>query len=88
MGILFGASGCLLVRAGITKLSELKIDTDKDWLAYGITNLKELAVGMARGDVLVYNGSILAKVSPGSVGHEFASSGPGQVPVWEAPPAP
>lgn len=88
MGILFGASGCLLVKAGITRLSQLQIDVDKDWDGYGITNLRELAAGMARGDVLVHNGSILVKVSPGSAGHEFTSGGPGNTPDWKTPPIP
>ena len=33
----------LLTKAGITKLSELQVDADKNWQGCGISNLKELA---------------------------------------------
>jgi hypothetical protein len=33
------------VGVGVTKLSELEIDADKDWNAKKITNLSELSVG-------------------------------------------
>jgi len=71
---------------GIRFLSELVIDGDKDWLGFGITNLKELAAGMAKGDVLVQKGSVLVKVSPGDIGDGFTSGGTGQMPGWEPPP--
>ena len=86
MGILFGASGCLLVRAGITKLSELQIDADKDWQGHGVINLAHLATGMTKGSLLVHNGSVLAAVPAGTIGDEFTSNGPGHMPEWEAPP--
>lgn len=88
MGILYGSSSCILVKAGITKLSELEIDADKDWNGKGITSLKELAAGMARGDILVHDGALLARVSPGSIGHEFTSAGGGHMPGWSPPPEP
>ncbi len=89
MGIMFGASGCLLVRAGITKLSELKIDVDIDWSGYGITNLKELVQGMQKGDVLQRGGSgVLERLSPSAIGYELTSTGAGQAVEWQAPPAP
>jgi hypothetical protein len=73
---------------GVKFLSELVIDCDKDWLGFGITNLKELAAGMVKGDVLVQDGSVLVKVSPGDIGDEFTSGGPGHMPGWEPPPVP
>ena len=88
MGILYGNSSCLLVKGGITRLSELSIDVAKDWQGFGISNLKELAAGMGKGDVPVHDGSILAKASPGSIGHEFSDGGPGHTPSWQPPPAP
>jgi len=88
MGILYGSSSCILVKAGITKLSELEIDADKDWNGRGITSLKELAAGMGKGDALVHDGSVLVKVSPGDIGDEFTSGGPGHMPGWEPPPVP
>jgi len=86
MGILFGASGCLLKKAGITKLSELEIDADKDWQGYGITSIAYLASGMTRGSLLVHNGSVLAAVPAGTIGNEFTSNGPGHIPDWKSPP--
>ena len=86
MGIFLGPSGCLLVKGGITRLSELEIDADKNWQGYGITNLAHLAAGMSKGCVLVHNGSILEAVPAGSIGNELTSNGPGGVPEWKAPP--
>ena len=86
MGILFGASGCLLTKPGITRLSELEIDADKDWQGYSIDNIAHLASGMARGSLLVHNGSILVAIPSGPIGHEFTSGGPGVQPSWESPP--
>ena len=88
MGLLYGNSGALLSKAGITKLSELVIDTDKDWNGKTITNCGGAAVGMGKGDLLVHNGTVLVAVSPGAIGHEFTSRGPGFVPGWEPPPGP
>ena len=87
MGILFGNSGCLLTKAGITKLSELIIDADKDWNGHTITNCGGLAAGMGKGDILAQDGSVLVKISPGSIGHEFTDGGPGNMPSWKEPPS-
>ena len=84
--MLFGASSCLLVKAGITRLSELEVDANKDWQGYGITNIAHLASGMTRGSLLVHNGSVLAAVPAGTIGNEFTSNGPGHMPEWKAPP--
>lgn len=54
----------LLVKGGITKLSELEIDADKDWLAQGITNIKEIAASMAKGDLAVRGNTVLVKFPP------------------------
>ena len=89
MGILFGSSSCLLVKAGITKLSQLQIDADKDWQGYGISNLKELAPGMQKGDMLQRGDSgVLERFSPGPIGFELTSNGPGHEVEWQAPPIP
>ena len=88
MGIL-GRGGSLLVRSGITRLSELAIDTDKDWGGHGISNLKELASGMQRGDILQRgDGGVLEKLSSGTIGFEITSNGPGHEVEWQAPPTP
>jgi len=87
MGILFGSSSCLLAKAGITRLSELDIDADKDWEGYGVFNLKELVPGMGQGDMLQRGDSgVLEKFSPGSIGFELTSNGPGHEVEWKAPP--
>lgn len=86
MGVFLGPSGCLLMKGGITKLSELEIDADKDWLGYGVTNMAHLAAGMTRGSLLVHNGLVLAAVPAGTIGDEFTSNSPGHMPEWKAPP--
>lgn len=87
MGILFGNSGALLTKAGITKLSELIIDTDKDWNGHVLTNCGGLASGMGKGDLLVHDGSVLVALSPGAIGHELTDGGPGHTPSWQPPPS-
>lgn len=67
---------------GITKLSELIIDVDKNWLTFGITNLKELAAAMAKGDLPVRGAAILQRLTPGAIGLVLTSDGPGHLPVW------
>jgi len=74
------------IPAGITKLSELIIDDDKDWQGFGITNLKELVAGMGTGGLLVHNGSVLVNTLPGTIGHEFTSTGEASKPTWQPPP--
>ncbi len=56
----------LLVK-GTTKLSRLEIDADKDWGGYGITNLKQVAAGMGKGDIIYQDVGLVAllnKLSP------------------------
>ncbi len=76
----------LIVPKGVDSLSALDIDTDKDWQSFGIANLKELVSGMHRGDILVHDGTHIVKLSPGNIGDEFTSNGPGQPVSWNAPP--
>ncbi|MDD5510607.1 MAG: hypothetical protein PHI12_07355 [Dehalococcoidales bacterium] len=68
---------------GVTTLSALTIDADKDWAAKGITNLKELAAGMAIGDLLVRNLTKLERLQPGPIGYGFTSAGPLHIPSWQ-----
>ncbi|MFC1874643.1 hypothetical protein ACFLY3_00590 [Chloroflexota bacterium] len=56
-----------LIKGGTGKLSELEIDTDKDWQQKGITNLKAVAAGMAQGDIAFRGGDILERL-PGDYG--------------------
>ena len=74
---------------GITKLSELILDADKVWQDKGISNLKELALGMQRGDILHKGpGGVLVKLSPSSIGDELTSQGAGHEIWWQPPPTP
>ena len=77
-----------LLRGGISKLSELEIDVDKDWQAFGISNIKELAAAMTRGDILVRDDDVLVRILPGTIGHVLTSSGPLHLPVWAPPSTP
>jgi len=72
----------LLLKGGITKLSELEIDTDKDWQSRGITNLGGVAAGMAVGHVVQRNGGKLQTLAPGPAHTVLTSEGPGHLVVW------
>lgn len=78
----------LLVKGGITNLSELTIDADKNWQVKGITNLKEVASAMAKGDFPVRSNVILVRFAPGPIGFVLISGGPGHLPAWAPAPGP
>jgi hypothetical protein len=68
---------------GITKLSELNIDIDKDWGGYGITNMSGVAAGMGAGSVTQRGlAGILVDLPPGAVDLVLTSQGPGNLVVW------
>ena len=74
---------------GVKKLSELQIDADRDWNGKSIWNLKELALGMAKGDIIQKgSGGVLIKITPGPISFELTSNGPGKQIEWKAPPTP
>ena len=81
MGLL-KCGGCLLIKlpGGITKLSELEIDADKDWQGFGISNIKEVAAAMAKGDLPI--GGSMDKLTPGTAGEPLTSAGAGNTPTW------
>jgi hypothetical protein len=66
----------------VTKLSQLAIDYDKNWLQFGITNLKELAASMNKGDLLTHGGHIV-KITPGLIGTVLTAKGIGNSIAWE-----
>ena len=72
----------LLLKGGISKLSELEIDADKDWGGKGITNIKEIAEAMAIGYLTQQNGTKLVNLQPGVANLVLTSQGPGKVVVW------
>lgn len=81
MGLL-KCGGALLIKLGITKLSELTIDADKDWQVKGITNLLELVTSMQKGDMLVRSDNTLVKITPSSAGTRLTTQGAGALPTW------
>lgn len=81
MGLLKNG-GALLIKLGITRLSELMIDADKDWQLKGITNLLELASSMQKGDMLIRSDNVIVKITPGGAGTRLTTQGPGALPTW------
>ena len=81
------ASVNLLAR-GISRLSELQIDADKDWNGKGVWNLRELAQGMEKGDILYRGADRLVRLTPGPISYELTSRGVGNPVGWEPPPSP
>lgn len=73
-----------LAAAGITKLSELTIDADKDWGAHNITNLAGLAAGMAAGDTVYRGAAILERLAKGPLGYFLAQAATN--PYWAEVP--
>lgn len=75
----------LLTKAGITKLSELIIDTDKAWNEKIITQLKAIAGAMAKGDMVARGSDVIVKLTPGPISHVLTSQGAGKIPSWHPP---
>jgi len=69
-------------------ISQVYIDADKDWEAMGISNLKEVALGMTKGDFGVRGNSVLVRLQPGPITYVLVSAGPGHIPVWMPAPGP
>ena len=71
----------LLFKGG-SRLSELLIDTDKDMGGFGLTNIKEVAAGMAVGDTIFRDGTGIQKLSPGPLSSALVTRGPGHDPFY------
>lgn len=67
---------------GITKLSQLTIDADKDWQLKGISNIKELALAMVRGDLLVHDGVRIIRFPASVANLVLTSTGPLSMLQW------
>ncbi len=78
--------GNLLEKPGITRLSELEIDADKDWQAMGITNIRELVAGMNMGDMLTHDDTGIVILTPGDPGLMLTTDGPGNPLAWRHRP--
>ncbi|MBA7645510.1 hypothetical protein ES703_53268 [subsurface metagenome] len=74
-----------LLLKGITKISELEIDADKDWQGKGISNIKEIAEAMATGQIAQFDGTRLAKLLAGIENNVLTSQGLGHLVVWATP---
>jgi len=76
-----------LLNKGITKLSQLNIDSDKAWLdkqgnPKGISNIKELAANMVKGELLVKGDSVIERLPAGPDSYVLTSRGTGKIPTW------
>jgi hypothetical protein len=78
----------IMLREGIKALSQLQIDANKDWQAYGVSDLKEVASGMVIGDLIARGSSILVRLPTGPDQYVLTSAGAGNIPVWRAPSSP
>lgn len=78
----------LMIPKSATLISGVEIDADKDWQGFGISNLKELVGSMGKGDIIAHDGARMVILSPGNIGDELTSDGPGLSIAWKAPPAP
>jgi hypothetical protein len=67
---------------GITKLSQLTIDADKNWNLKGISIIKELALAMVRGDLLVHDGVRIVRLPATVANLVLTSTGPLSIPAW------
>lgn len=72
-----------LLLKGISNLSELDVDADKDWNLKSISNIKEVAAGMTAGDIVYHDGTQLVKLSPGQMDTQLFTLGPAHNPVWK-----
>ncbi len=67
---------------GITKLSELTIDANKDWAAKGITNIKQVADLMSKGDLVQKGDTVLVRIPAGPDSYVLTAQGPGKLCSW------
>jgi hypothetical protein len=74
-----------LLLKGVIKLSQLKVDSGKNWEAKEITNLRSVAEAMAYGDIAFRGASVMEKlIADAGKGYSFLRSrGPGLTPVWQ-----
>lgn len=75
----------LLTKAGITKLSELIIDADKDWQAKEISNLKGIVAAMAAGDLPYRGASVVESLAKSTQGYYLKQGA--DYPEWDVGPS-
>jgi len=74
-------------------ISQVLIDADKVWedalgTPYGISRLKEVVLGMIKGDLAVRGTDVLESIVAGNIGYVLTSAGPLHKPVWGPAPGP
>ena len=72
----------VLQKEGVKALSQLEIDADKDWQEKGITNIRQVAAGMAIGHLTQHDGTRLVTLEPGLDKKVLISRGPGNLVYW------
>jgi hypothetical protein len=70
---------------GVTALSALNIDADKDWNAKGISNIAFVAAGMQVGEMCYFDGAGIVRFTPGPAGTVLTTQGLGADPTWSHP---
>lgn len=63
-------------------ISELEIDTDRDWKGYGITNIKEVVSGMTQGSIVHRGSTVLENVPPSTADRFLQTRGTARAPWW------
>jgi hypothetical protein len=72
----------LIAVKGITAISQIEIDSDKDWNGKEISNIQAIIAGMQQGDLVYYGGSALARLPAASSGQNLQCQGSGRNPKW------
>ena len=70
---------------GITELSGLGIDVDKDWQTFSISDIAAVMAGAAKGDLIVRSDDTLVRIASVGIGQILKSGGVGALPFWQAP---
>jgi hypothetical protein len=68
-------------------ISQVEIDADKVWedilgTPHGISRLKEVVLGMIKGDLAVRGNTVLQRLAAGPISFILTSAGEGHIPVW------
>ena len=71
-----------LLFKGVSRLSELEIDDDKNMDSFGLINLKEVVAGMGVGDIIFHDGTEIQKLSPGPLSSALVTRGLGHEPYY------
>ncbi len=76
----------LIPLGGVTALSGLTIDADKDWSVMGISNIERVTAAPTRGDLTQKGGGgIMVNLTPGPIGYVITSHGAGNIVSFDPP---